>query len=229
MGRRDIEWFNGLHRLGIQPAAEQQGQSATTECLCDFAAKKCQRGSSLLTVMPLLLVSLLGDKLSMLLDTIQGPGMFAQESLTRHILLIEDNPADANLMQIVHDDKIPWSSLDIVSSGSEAIHRLCGEGNSPAPNIPDVIFLDMFLPMTSGLELIADIRALPGCEVVPIVMISGTENPIFLRRAYQLGANCVIKKPNTLEEYFRKLARCLEFWCRIAELPHPMSGRSAHC
>lgn len=165
----------------------------------------------------------------MLPDTTQGLGMFAHESLTRRILLIEDDPADANLMQIVHDDKIPWSSLDIVSSGSEAIHYLRGEGEYPKASVPDVILMDMVLPMTSGLELIGDIRALPGCDVIPIVMISGSENPILLREAYHLGANCVIRKSSTLEDYFRKLARCLEFWCRIAELPHPKRGKGVPC
>jgi len=177
-----------------------------------------------LPVPPRGFVFLTGDELSMLPDTIQRRTMYEPGSRsstpTRRILVIEDDPADANLMRMVHDDKIPWSCLDIVNSGSEAMQYLCGEGKYADAIIPDVILLDMFLPMTSDLELIGDLRALPGCELIPIVMVSGSESPAKLREAYRLGVNCVISKSSRLEEHFRKLTRCFEFWCGIAELPH---------
>jgi CheY-like chemotaxis protein len=157
--------------------------------------------------------------------------MLPQESkhsaLTPRMLLIEDNEADATLVKIVHDDKIPWSSLDIVNGGPEAILYLSGEGKYRDAGRPDLILMDMYLPMSSDLELIADITALAGCELIPIVIISGSEDPAKLQQAYRLGANCVIRKSSTFQDYFWKLARCFEFWCRIAELPCETSGRSA--
>lgn len=80
--------------------------------------------------------------------------------------------------------------------------------------------MDMSLPAQSGLELIREICALPGRQFLPIVMVSGSENPAELRRAYELGANCVLTKSSTWEDYFHKLEIRYEFWCRVAELPN---------
>lgn len=141
-------------------------------------------------------------------------------NLTRkHILLIEDNEADATLTRIVHEEVKHCSWLDIVHSGDEALESLRREGKYAYRQPPDVILMDMTLPAQSGLDLIRAIRALPGFQNLPIVIISGTENPHDVRRAYELGANCVVRKPGSWEEYFRKLESCYEFWCVVAELP----------
>jgi CheY-like chemotaxis protein len=137
----------------------------------------------------------------------------------RHILLIEDNEADAMLTRMVHEEVKHCSWLQIVYSGDEALEYLRAEGKFSDRHRPDVILMDMTLPAQSGLELIGEIRALPGCQFLPIVMISGSDNPMELRRAYELGANCVIKKSSSWEEYFRKLESCYEFWCVVVELP----------
>jgi two-component system, chemotaxis family, response regulator Rcp1 len=144
----------------------------------------------------------------------------------RRILLIEDNPADAKLSKIVHDEVQHCSWLDIVHDGHEAVRHLCGDGEYAGKTRPDVILLDMTLPMKSGLELIAQIRALPGCELIPIVMVSGSENPVTIKQAYELGANCVIQKSSNWDEYFRKLESCYDFWCGVVELPHQPSAPS---
>lgn len=136
----------------------------------------------------------------------------------RHILLIEDNAADAMLTEMVHKEVQHCSSLEIVESGEEAIEYLRGAGKYTDRRKPEVILMDMTLSAVSGLDLIGEIRALPGCQYLPIIMFSGTESPADLRRAYRLGANCVIRKSSNWDEYFRKLACCYEFWCAVVEL-----------
>jgi|SRR6185437_8838967 len=139
----------------------------------------------------------------------------------RRILLVEDNEADATLTRIVHEEVKHCAWLDTVDSAAEAIQYVRGEGNYSDKARPDVILLDMTLPVKSGLELISEIRAVPGCQYTPIIMISGSDNPVTLREAYELGANCVIKKSSSWKEYFHKLESCYEFWCDVAELPSP--------
>ena len=136
-------------------------------------------------------------------------------SSKRRILLIEDNEADATLMRLVHEQVRQCSWLDTVHHGPHAIEYLTAERSKP-----DVIIMDVNLPMKSGLEMISEIKALPGCELIPIVMVSGSANPFTLRQAYQLGANCMIRKSSDLEEYCRKLEICYQFWCGVVELPH---------
>jgi|SRR5579862_8011635 len=137
---------------------------------------------------------------------------------SRHLLLIEDNPADATLARMVHDQTQHCSWLEVVHDGDAALQHLTGRDGTSKP---DVVLLDMTLPMKSGLELIREIRAIPGCELMPIVMVSGSDNPVALRDAYALGANCVISKPSHWEEYFDKVSACYKFWCDVVELPRP--------
>ncbi|HUA86892.1 MAG TPA: response regulator [Bryobacteraceae bacterium] len=138
----------------------------------------------------------------------------------RHVLLIEDNEADAMLTRLVHDEVKHCSWLEVVSSGAEALAYLSSQAKFAGRGRPDFVLMDMSLPAQSGLELIREIRAMPGCQFLPIIMISGSENPAELRHAYELGANCVLKKSSTWEEYFHKLEICYEFWCVVAELPN---------
>jgi chemotaxis family two-component system response regulator Rcp1 len=150
--------------------------------------------------------------------------MLHSSSPARHILLVEDNPADANLALIVLEQTKSCSWMDVVSSGDDALRYLRGDGDYASKSKPDVILMDMMLPMKSGLEMIQYIRSVPGCEVMPIVIVSGNENPVSLRQAYDLGANCVISKPSRWEEYFEKLEVCYKFWCGVAQLPPPSNG-----
>jgi two-component system, chemotaxis family, response regulator Rcp1 len=140
-------------------------------------------------------------------------------ALQRRILLVEDSPADAALAKIVHDEVKHCSWLDVVYDGREAIRYLRGEGPYADKSRPGLVLMDVGLPMKSGVQLIGEIRSLPGCELLPIVIVSGSENPVTIREAYQMGANCVIQKSTTWADYFKKLESCYEFWCSVAELP----------
>jgi CheY-like chemotaxis protein len=137
----------------------------------------------------------------------------------RHILMVEDNVADAKIASIIHDEVAHCSQLDVVHNGIDALRYLRGEDEFAEKRKPDVILLDMTLPMKSGLEMIGDIRSVSGCKAVPIVIVSGSENPVSLAEAYELGANCVIAKSSNWQEYFDKLETCYKFWCKVAELP----------
>jgi two-component system response regulator len=149
------------------------------------------------------------------------------QALQRRILLVEDSPGDAALAKIVHDEVKHCSWLDVVYDGKEAIRYLRGEGPYSDKPCPGLVLMDIGLPMKSGVELIADIRALPRCELLPIVIVSGSNNPVTIREAYQMGANCVIQKSTTWAEYFKKLESCYEFWCSVAELPPQTNGSRA--
>lgn len=134
----------------------------------------------------------------------------------RHILLIEDNQPDAMLSQMVHDEVKHCSSLHTVEDGDAAVSYL-----HEAKNRPDIIFLDLSLPRKSGLEVLTDLRSVPGCELIPVVVFSATGNPADVRKAYAQGANSVVKKPSDLSEFYRVLESCYEYWCSVVELPTP--------
>ena len=140
-------------------------------------------------------------------------------STKRHVLVVEDNPPDALLTEMVHDEVRHCSTLDIVGTASQALHYLRREGEFEDRPRPDLIMLDIKMPGDSGLDLLAQIRSMKGFELIPIVVCSGGVSPADARKAYELGANGVIHKPNDLKEFFRVIGTCYEFWCTAAVLP----------
>src|SRR5579884_3465148 len=128
----------------------------------------------------------------------------------RQLILIEDNPADAMLAQAVHNDKSYCSWLKTFADPDSALEYLKSAGERPV-----VIIMDLVLPRRTALELIPEIRSVDGLETVPIVVLTGSDNPSDLARAYACGANCVVKKPNSWQEYVRILERSFDFWCTV--------------
>ena len=72
----------------------------------------------------------------------------------RRILLIEDNPADAHLSKVVHDELKCCSWLHTVQDGTEALDDLRGAGVYSEQGRPDVILMELQLPIKSGLKMI---------------------------------------------------------------------------
>lgn len=123
------------------------------------------------------------------------------------------------LAQMVHDEVKFCSTLAAVGDGDEAIRYLRAEGKHSDRKKPDIIFLDLTLPGKSGLEVLEEMKKVPGCELIPIVVLSASDNPVDIRKAYSLGANCVVRKPSQLAEFFRLIGCSYEFWCTVAKLP----------
>jgi chemotaxis family two-component system response regulator Rcp1 len=132
----------------------------------------------------------------------------------RHILLIEDNRPDAMLTQMVHDEVKHCSTLHVVEDGDAALAYLCSGERKP-----DVIFLDLTLPKRSGLEVMVEIKSAGQCGLIPIVIFSASGNPSDVRKAYELGASSVIRKPANLDEFYRVVESCYEYWCSVVVLP----------
>jgi CheY-like chemotaxis protein len=132
----------------------------------------------------------------------------------RHILLIEDSEPDATLTEMIHKDVKYCSSLNTVHDGDAALAYL--QSNAAKP---DLIFLDLSLPKRSGLEVIAELKQLPACELIPVVILTASPNPDDVREAYRRGASSVIKKSHDLDEYYRVLHCCYQYWCTVVVLP----------
>lgn len=133
--------------------------------------------------------------------------------------MIEDNPPDALLTELVHDEVRHCSTLDVVTNGTDALRYLRQEGEFENRQRPDLLMLDLKMPGESGFDLLITIRRLKGFELIPIVVFSGSYYPADARKAYELGANAVIHKPAELAEFFRVIGACYEFWCTASVLP----------
>ena len=136
-----------------------------------------------------------------------------------NILLVEDNPGDVRLMEEALRESHDRTRLHVVNDGEAAIGflRHCS-GFERAPR-PDLIFLDLNLPRRDGREVLADIKNDEQLKRIPVVVLTTSEADRDITAAYDLHANCYVKKPIELERFLHVIRECQRFWGAIVQLP----------
>jgi CheY-like chemotaxis protein len=116
------------------------------------------------------------------------------------ILLVDDNPADIDLLQMAFAQNGFTGRLLIAGNGRDAMgiaDEVC-RGLVPCP---DLVVLDVNMPIFSGFDVLQRLRASPiGCDV-PVAMLTSTTQASEKETAARLGATCFLEKPMTLEGY----------------------------
>jgi chemotaxis family two-component system response regulator Rcp1 len=128
------------------------------------------------------------------------------------VLIVENDPASAHLTKEAFREAGKTEGIHLVPNGDEALAVLRREGKYAQGPHPDVIFLDLHLPKKSGLEVLAELKSNPRLASVPVVIVSGSDNPDEIRRAYELHASCYIRKPDDLEGFLRFIQISFDFW-----------------
>jgi CheY-like chemotaxis protein len=135
------------------------------------------------------------------------------------ILLVEDNPDDIDLIrEALQEGKIAHQ-LNVVPDGEEAMAYLNGEGEYAQAILPDLILLDLRLPKKGGLEVLAEVKADEDLHCIPIIVLSSSDAPNDVLKAYDLQASCYITKPADLEEFDRVMASLRDFTLTVVKLP----------
>ena len=135
------------------------------------------------------------------------------------ILLVEDNPGDADLAKEALTEAKVKNELYWVEDGEAAIAFLERSGDYADAPRPDVILLDLNLPKKDGREVLADVKAHEDWKRIPVVVLTASQAESDILKSYDLHANCYITKPIDLEQ-FMKVVRAIEgFWLRIVKLP----------
>lgn len=140
----------------------------------------------------------------------------------KSILLVEDNPDDEALLIRALGSCNFCNPYVVVSDGKEALDYLFCKGEFSKRNFrdfPAVIFLDLSLPILSGLEVLKKIRQDEVMKVIPVVILtsSGTKKDII--SSYMLGANSFIRKPVKFHDYVNTVKEVAGYWLRLNELP----------
>ena len=135
------------------------------------------------------------------------------------ILLVEDNPGDARLVQEAFKEGRLLNRVHVVEDGMDALAFLRQHGEYAHAPRPDLILLDLILPKKSGLEVLAEIKADHDLKRIPVVVMTASEAEADVVRSYDLNANCVISKSVDLYQFVRRLKSVGDFWLAVAELP----------
>jgi chemotaxis family two-component system response regulator Rcp1 len=135
------------------------------------------------------------------------------------ILVIENNPADARLTIETFKEVGVNDGILCIPDGDQALAYLRQEGAHSGASLPHLIFLDLNLPKKPGLAVLAEIKNNPKLKVIPVAVVSGSNDPREIREAYELHANCFIYKPANLNQFIRFIRSCYEFWGTVVTLP----------
>src|SRR2546426_7462753 len=137
-----------------------------------------------------------------------------------HILLVEDNPADAFLTQeALGQGTVNNGKVTVVMDGQEALSFLHQEGQYAGVRRPDLILLDLNLPKKDGRTVLAEIKNDPLLKHIPVVVFTSSAAPRDILQAYTLYANCYIIKPLDLDNFFQVVRNVVKFWAITASLP----------
>lgn len=138
------------------------------------------------------------------------------------ILLVEDNAADVRLTQEVLMDSKIHNNLLVANDGAEALQCLRQQGKFKGSPRPDLILLDLNLPVKDGREVLAQIKSDPELKTIPVVILTTSKAEEDIVRTYNLHANCYINKPVDLEQFVTVVNYIEDFWLAIVKLPpHP--------
>jgi two-component system, chemotaxis family, response regulator Rcp1 len=135
------------------------------------------------------------------------------------ILLVEDNPGDAELTREALNLAKVANKLSVVDDGAEAVDFLLRKGKFANAPRPDIVLLDLNLPKKDGREVLSEIKANKDLAEIPVVVLTTSQAEEDILRAYQLHANCYISKPVDFSNFLRVISTIEDFWLSIVKLP----------
>ena len=138
---------------------------------------------------------------------------------TTEVLLVDDNPADADLTGEILAKLGRPCCVHAVANGVEAVAFLRRQGKYHNQNIPDFMILDLNLPGKDGRAVLAEVKADRVLRNLPIAIFSTSEAPQDVMCSYDLGANCYVSKPGNLRDFISAVTSIGEFWFGFVHLP----------
>ena len=137
------------------------------------------------------------------------------------ILIADDDKDDIQLTKDCFDENKLNVKIDEVADGQHLVELLQGKGKSyPFKDLPQLILLDLNMPRKSGFEALVEIKADENLCKIPIIVFTTSKSPKDIEKAYLLGANCFVSKPNTLDEWCEKMGQLGRFWIDCVKQGH---------
>ncbi len=140
----------------------------------------------------------------------------------RIILLVEDNPDDAVLTRRALEKSEVAHKVEVARDGLEALDYLFALGTHAerkASEMPALILLDLKLPKVDGLEVLRRLRADRLTRLIPVIVLSSSDEPGDLTESYQLGANSYIRKPVDFNQFSEAIRQLGLYWLVLNEVP----------
>jgi len=143
-------------------------------------------------------------------------------SHNKTILLVEDNRQDEILILRALRKVNLANQVDVVRDGQQALDYLFREGEFAgrgSPELPTAVLLDINLPRVNGLDVLARLRSDPRTRLVPVVILTSSDEERDRLRSYESGANSFVRKPLDFAEFAETVARLGIYWLAVNKPP----------
>jgi chemotaxis family two-component system response regulator Rcp1 len=135
------------------------------------------------------------------------------------ILLVEDNPGDADLAREALEGSKFNNILNVVDDGEKAMAYLRRDGLYTEVSRPDLILLDLNIPKKDGRQVLAEIKEDDNLKRIPVVILTTSRAEEDVMKSYNLHCNCYITKPIDLNQFLSVVRSIEDFWLSIVVLP----------
>jgi CheY-like chemotaxis protein len=122
---------------------------------------------------------------------------------TPQLLLVEDNPADADLVEEALAEAQLNCDLSIVRDGMQAIEYIESLDADVSRRVPDLVLLDLNLPKIRGEQVLNRLRSSPKFQAAKVLVISSSNEPTDRESSIKLGADEYFRKPSSLQQFMK--------------------------
>ncbi|MDI9245615.1 response regulator [Marinobacter sp. CHS3-4] len=144
------------------------------------------------------------------------------------IVLAEDDEDDQMIVRKAFKKARFRSPLQMVSDGQELMRYLRAEGeysDRQSFPMPGLILLDLNMPVMSGEEALAEIKADKNLKHIPVVILTTTDDQTGVNRCYELGASTFITKPVTFSGFLEVVSELQLYWFSLVDLPDDQNAQ----
>lgn len=138
------------------------------------------------------------------------------------ILIVEDNPHDAELMVRSLKKNHLANDLIVIEDGEKALDFIFCRGDYCGRSLlspPKVIFLDLKLPKVDGLEILKQVKSNEQTKKIPVVIVTSSKEDPDISAAYNIGANSYVVKPVDFNNFAKAVSRLGVYWLLVNEKP----------
>lgn len=135
------------------------------------------------------------------------------------ILLVEDNEGDIVLTTEALEDSKIINKVNVVRNGKEALDYIFKKGKYAGVETPDLMLLDINLPLKSGHEVLQIIKSDEQMKRLPIIMLTTSSSESDINMSYEYHANCYISKPVEINQFISAVTTIESFWLNIVTRP----------
>lgn len=138
------------------------------------------------------------------------------------ILLVEDNPSDAEMtIRALRKNNLA-NNLMHVKDGAEALDFLYAEGRFAergGKNLPKIVVLDLKMPKVNGLEVLRRIKGDERTRQIPVVVLTSSKEDPDVEECYRLGVNSYVVKPVEFDEFYKAVSELGLYWMIVNQTP----------